>query len=449
MSKNLEKLHSLPAWKSVISNSIPAMIAMIMMLIYNIADLFFVGQTGDTLQVAAVSLATPVFLFFMSFGNVFGIGGTTVCSKAFGRGDSESVKKTSSFCIWSSIVIGVAVSVFVFFNIDSLANLLGASNEIADMVKNYIQIITVSGPFIMLSACLSNLLRAEGRSKEAMFGMMLGNIINIILDPIFILGLELGVTGAAIATLIGNTVGGLYFIFLIFKGDSSLSSKLKDFSVEKSMVFAVLAIGIPASFATFLMSISQIILNAQMSAYGDLAVAGIGVATKVSMMTSMIFIGLGQGVQPLLGFCIGAGNQLRHKSIIRFSLGFAFCLSTLLTIICYLNINTIVGSFLSDPLAFDYALNFSLIRMPTAILFGMFFVLINALQAAGATKSSLVVNISRQGLIFIPAVFILGGLFGEFGLVLAQPVADIMSFILVSILYIIISKNLFPAKIST
>ncbi len=114
MSKDLEKLHSLPAWKSVLSNSIPAMIAMIMMLIYNIADLFFVGQTGDTLQVAAVSLATPVFLFFMSFGNVFGIGGTTVCSKAFGRGDKDSVKNTSAFCFWSSVLIGIIVSILVF-----------------------------------------------------------------------------------------------------------------------------------------------------------------------------------------------------------------------------------------------------------------------------------------------------------------------------------------------
>ncbi len=295
----------------------------------------------------------------------------------------------------------------------------------------------------MISSCMSNLLRAEGKAKEAMIGMMLGNIVNIILDPIFILGLNLGVEGAAIATLIGNLSGGLFFVFYLLKGKSSLSGNIKNVSLDSEMIKNVLAIGVPASLSTMLMSISQITLNSQMTFYGDLAVAGIGVATKVSMMTSMLFIGLGQGVQPLLGYCIGAKNETRYKQMMRFSLIFAFCFSSFLTIICYLNLGSIVGGFLSEPEAFDYAYSFSMIRLPTAVLFGMFFVLINALQAMGAAKSSLIVNISRQGLIFIPAVFILGSIWGEFGLVLAQPVADVLSFALVLVLYLISSKAIF------
>ncbi len=445
-SGKLEKLYALPVWKAVLTNSIPAMISMTMMLIYNIADLFFVGQTGDPLQVAAVSLATPIFLFFMAFGNVFGVGGTSVCSRSFGSGNIDVVKKTSAFCILSSAGIGIIVSVLVFFNGDIVVQMLGASSEVSEMVYSYIQIISFSGAFIMISGCMSHLLRSEGRAKEAMMGMMLGNIVNIILDPIFILTLEMGVIGAAIATMIGNMSAGTYYIIYLLKGNSLLNAKIKNYSLEKDMVKKVLSIGIPASMATMLMSVSQIVLNSQMTQYGDMAVAGIGIATKVSMMTSMLFIGLGQGVQPLLGYCIGAKNELRYKSIIKFSLIFAFGLSAFLTIFCYIGLEEIVGAFLTHPQAFDYAYSFSEIRLTTSFLFGMYFVLLNALQAAGAVKSSLTVNVSRQGLIFIPAVFILGGIFGELGLILAQPVADILSFILVVTLYLNASKNMFSKK---
>ncbi len=443
MNNNLEKIHSMPAWKAVLSNSVPAMMAMIMMLIYNIADLFFVGQTGETLQVTAVSMATPIFLFCMSFGSVFGVGGTTVCSKAFGRGDAETVRKASAFCIWSSIIVGVCVSLLLLFNAGMVVELLGATPEVYDMVKGYIQIIAISGPFLMLSACMSNLLRAEGKSKQAMVGMMLGNVINIILDPIFILVLEMGVEGAAIATAIGNAIGGLYYVRILVKRQTTMSVSIKDFKLESSIAKSVLYIGIPASLSTMLMSISQIVLNEQMTAYGNLAVAGIGVATKVSMMTSILFIGLGQGVQPLFAYCIGAEKKERYKGMLRFSLIFALCFSTILTLLCYFNLETIVGLFLSEAEAFTYAYEFSQIRLPTSVLFGMFFVLLNALQGMGAAKSSLVVNISRQGLIFIPLVFILGAQFGEFGLVLAQPIADVLSFILVLSLYAITAKGLF------
>ncbi len=447
VNEKLEKLYSLPVWKAVLTNSIPSMIAMIMMLVYNIADLFFVGQTGDPLQVAAVSLATPVFLFFMAFGNVFGIGGTSVCSRSFGSGNMGVVKKTSAFCILSSAAIGIIVSILVFFNGDIVVQMLGASSEVSEMVHSYIQIISISGPLIMVSGCLSHLIRSEGRAKEAMMGMMLGNIVNIILDPIFILVLEMGVVGAAIATMIGNMAAGAYYIIYLIKGNSMLNAKINNYSFEKDMVKNVLAIGIPASMASMLMSISQIVLNSQMTQYGDMAVAGIGIATKVSMMTSMIFIGLGQGVQPLMGYCIGAKNEQRYKAIIKFSLIFAFGLSAFLTLSCYVGLEGIVGAFLTHPQAFDYAYSFAEIRLTTSVLFGMYFVLLNALQAAGAVKASLTVNLSRQGLIFIPAVFILGDIFGVMGLILAQPVADILSFILVVILYLKASKNMFSQKV--
>ncbi len=443
MNNNLEKLDSMPVRKAVLTNAMPAMIAMIMVLVYNMADLFFVGQTGEPLQVAAVAIATPVFLIFMSIGNVFGIGGTSFLSRSLGSGNKNLAKKISSFCFWSCIVIGVLISVVMFMAMDSILAMLGTSDDIWAMVKNYLQILCISGPFILISSCFANLLRGEGQAGKAMVGMLIGNLVNIVLDPIFILGFDLGVTGAAIATVIGNICGGLYYIFYLLKGNTILSTKIKDFSVSEGILTNVLAIGIPASLATILMSISQMILNGKMAEYGDLALAGIGVAMKVTMITSMLCIGLGQGVQPLLGYAVGAQNKKRYHEIMKFSLTFAFLLSGILTLGCYLGLEQIVGGFLSDPAAYDYAFSFSQILLSTSLLFGILFVLSNALQAAGAATASLIVNVSRQGLIYIPMVFILDATLGVDGLVFAQPVADISALLLAVIFYFKVSKKVF------
>ena len=182
-------------------------------------------------------------------------------------------------------------------------------------------------------------------------------------------------------------------------------------------------------------------MNMQMAKYGDVALAGVGVAMKVTMMTGMVCIGLGQGVQPLLGYCVGAKNWKRYKGVMRFSLIFAFLLSVVLTGVCYLFTNQIVSAFLTDVAAFDYGVSFSRILLCTSFLFGVFYVLINALQACGAVTESFVVNISRQGIIYISVMFILGTMFHEMGLIWAQPVADVLSFGLVVILYVRKSKK--------
>lgn len=228
-NKSMEVFAKAPIRKAVLQNALPAMAAMLMVLIYNLADTFFIRQTHDDLQVAAVSLATPVFLLFMSVGTVFGIGGTSVISRALGEGRR-------------------------------------------DYAKTYLTIVGCSGPFVL------------------------------------------------IATVIGNVVGAGYYIVYFLKGSSSLSISLKDFSVKEKVASGVLAIGVPAALGNLLMSLSSIIMNSQMAKYGDMAVAGVGVAMKVTMMTGMVCIGLGQGVQPLLGYCVGAKNWERYRSALKFSL---------------------------------------------------------------------------------------------------------------------------------
>ena len=422
--------------KAVLANAIPAMAAMLMVLIYNLADTFFISQTHNDLQVAAVSLATPVFLIFMATGTIFGIGGTSVISRALGEGKKEYARKVCSFCMWGCVVTGIIISALFLIFMNPLLSLAGASADTWDYAKTYLTIVSLSGPFVLIANCYSNVVRSEGQSGKAMMGQLLGNLLNVILDPIMILGFKWDITGTAIATVIGNVCGALYYIFYFTCGKSTLSISLKDFTVKESVPKNVLMIGIPAALGSLLMSVSNIIMNSQMTQYGDMAVAGVGVAMKVTMMTGMLCIGLGQGIQPLLGYCIGARNWQRYKSALKFSLIFAFLLSTVLTVICYIFTSQIVSVFLTDSSAFSYGVIFSRILLCTSFLFGIFYVLTNALQATGAATESLIVNISRQGLIYIPALFILGAFFQENGLIWAQPVADVLSLILAAVLYI-------------
>ncbi len=426
---------NMPVPQAVLRNAIPAMAAMLMVLIYNLADTFFIGQTHDALKVTAISLATPVFLIFMSVGTVFGIGGTSVISRALGEGRTEYTKKVCSFCMWSCVAVGIILSALFLIFMDQILMWVGTSEDTWEMTKTYLTIVAFCGPFALLSNCYNNVIRAEGQSTKAMMGQLIGNLLNVILDPILISGFGMGVAGAAVATVIGNVIGGGYYIGYFLRGNSVLSIHIKDFTMREKVCCSVLAIGIPASLGSLLMSVSQIIVNNRMAGYGDMALAGIGVAMKVMMITGMICIGFGQGIQPLLGYCVGAELWERFKQIMKFSLTAALLLGAVMTGICYLFKDGIAGMFLTNADALQYAVRFTSIFLSTSILFGIFYVLNNALQAMGAAVSAFIISLSRQGIIYIPAIFILQALLRENGIAWAQPVADILSTGLVLLLF--------------
>lgn len=432
---SLEKYNSMSVPRAVMCSSIPSMLAMLMTLVYNLADTFFIAQTHDALQVAAVSIATPVFLIFMSAGNIFGLGGTSVISRALGAGKTERAKKTCSFCMWASVGCGVLLSLAFILFMNPVLRIIGTSGETRDFARSYLAIVALGGPFSLVSSCYSNILRAEGEAAKAMAGQILGNLLNIVLDPVLILFFGWNIKGAAIATVIGNIAAALFYVIHYVSGKSALSISPRDFSASDGICSGVLAIGIPASLASVLMSVSQIVMNSLMAGYGDMALAGIGVAMKVTMITGMIALGVGQGVQPLLGFCIGSGDKKRFSAIMKFSLAAATCVSSFMTVVCSVFTNQIAGAFLQRGEAFDFAMRFIKILLSTSCLFGGFYVLVNALQAMGAAKKSLVINMSRQGLIYIPSLFILNGILGITGLVWAQPVADVLSVVIAVWLY--------------
>ena len=420
--------------KVVLKNVLPAMAAQLMVLIYNLADTFFIAQTRNDYMVAAVSLATPVFLIFMSLGTLFGIGGTSVISRALGADKKEYARKVSAFCMWGCVIVGGVLMILFWVCMEPLLKILGASADTREYTREYLNIVISCGIFSMISNCYSNIIRAEGKAGIATTGTVVGNLLNVVLDPIMITTLGWNVAGAAIATVIGNAVAAIYYIIYFLRGKSSLSISIREASMKDGICSGVMAIGIPAALGTLLMSVSQVITNAQMAVYGDLSVAAYGVASKVVMIVAMVGLGVGMGVQPLLGFCHGAKDKERFNSILKFScfLGLGICIFCAL--LCFVFTEPIVKVFLTEAAALADGLTFTRIFISTAWLFGLYYVLLNALQAMGAATPSFIVSVCRQGIIYIPAVFVMGAIMGANGLVWAQPVADVLSLLLVAVL---------------
>jgi len=424
---DLSMFDSMPVSRAVIKNVIPSILSMLMVLVYNLADTFFIGLTKDDLQVAAVSLATHVFMIFMTFGTLFGIGGTSVISRAFGAGRDDYAKKVSSFCVWSSVAVGIAIPLLATIFMEDLLHILGASADIWTPTKNYLSIVLLSGPFMLAAGCLASILRSEGQATKAMMGMLIGNMANVILDPIMILGFGWGIVGAAIATVIGSMVGVSYYIIYFMRVNSKLSVSLRDFSIGDKVALSVFAIGSPAALGPMFMSLSQITMNRLMAGYSDLAIAAAGVAVKSIMMIYMVSIGFSQGIMPLLGYCVGAKNWARYKAILSFSLISSTALCIVMTGLCYVSNEAIIGTFLTENISFAYGTQFAKILLSTAFMSGAFFIMISGIQAMGASIPALILNVCRQGIIYIPALFALRALAGVHGLIWAQPVSDVLS----------------------
>lgn len=439
-----EIFRNAPVPKAVISNIIPSIISMMMVLVYNLADTFFIGQTKDPYMVAAVSIATPVFLIFMAVGMLFGIGGTSLISRMLGEGKDEMAKKVSSFCFWTGGTIGILAMIFIWICVRPISILVGSSSDTLDHTMSYLNIVAAGIPFLIVSNSFSNIIRSEGRAKTAMTGMIIGNMVNIILDPIMIIGLGWNVAGAAIATVLGNVCSAVFYLSHLLSKRSMLSIHPRDYKVSGGVATGVMAIGIPASLNSILMSVSNIIINNFMANYGDMAVAGLGVAMKVNMIVVMLLIGLGSGIQPLLGYCYGAGNKERYFAVLKFSTLLALGLSAVMTVICYCGAGPLVSVFLENPDAFEFGMTFSRIYILSGPIIGILFVLINAIQSLGAAIPSLILSVSRQGIVFLPILVIFSKVFDSAKmLAYAQPVTDYAAATIAFVIFLITSKKYF------
>lgn len=442
MNTNKELFEDAPVARAVAVMAVPSIITMLVVVIYNMADTFFIGQTNDAMQVAAVSLATPVFMVFMALGNLFGIGGSSAISRALGEKRLDRAKEISSFCCYGSLGLGVIMMLLFLFGMNFILRLIGASENTIDYARAYLTYVAFGGPFIMFGTAFGNILRGEGAAKQSMIGNMIGTVTNIVLDPIFILGAGWGVVGAAVATVIGNMAACVFYLTYFLRKKSVLSIRPKDFKMGEGIATGVMAIGVPASLNNILMSLSNIVLNNVLVSYGDTPVAAMGVAMKANMLVVLLQIGLCTGIQPLIGYNYGSGNVKRLKQVYRFTGFCAIVLGTLLTLLMVIAREPIIRAFIDDAAVVENGIGMMIALQISGPVLGILFLNINTLQGMGKALPSLLLTLCRQGLVFVPLVFILNAIFGLNGVIYTQPVADYFSIVISSIICFFILRKL-------
>ena len=437
-----------PVPKAIAALALPSVLGMLITIIYNLADTFFVGQTGDSNQVAAVSISMPIFMLFMALGNLFGVGGCAYISRSLGEGNKDKIKSISSFCVFTSIAAGIIMSALFLIFRENILRLVGASDNTIGYASDYLFWIAVCSPLIITGITTGNLIRGEGAAKDSVAGVVIGQIANIILDPIFILskgdqlfgiampfGFGKGAEGASIATVIGNSITVLYFLIYFLRGKSILSITPKRYSAKDGIAKNVISVGAPASLTNLLMSLSNIVVNIFLSNYNDNAVAAMGVAMKANMLVVMFQIGVGQGIQPLVGFCYGAKNHDRMKKTVRYSMLTNIVIGTTVTAFYIIFKEQVISVFINDPAVIDYGVKMLTALMSPGPILGVMFIINFAFQGMGKGLQSLVLAVGRQGLIFIPLLFILDHFVGLEGLIWSQPIADYACIVLALIMY--------------
>ena len=413
-----------PIPRAVAAMAIPSVISSLVTVVYNMADTFFVGQTGDALQVAAVSLTNPIFILLMAFANMFGMGGSAMISVALGENNHQSVKKISSFISWASLVIGAAFAAVLLCFTAPILHLFGADASTFEFARGYTVYIAFGAPFVIWSAAASFVVRAEGASKEAMIGSMIGTIANIVLDPVFVSGLGQGAAGAAIATTIGNMLAALYYLWYFLKKSRRFSLAPKDALCGTHIAVRVCSAGFPTAIFSALMCVSTIVLNLILVTYGNAPVAAIGIVFKANMFITFLQMGLANGVQPIFGYSYGAGDIKRFADTERFTKLCCFVVGLAATALYFFLREPIIGLFVDDSGVITYGVQMLIAYMLSGPFIGFLFVNMNCMQSVGRALPATVLSVLRQGLLLIPLLYLLNAVFGLNGAVLGQSITD-------------------------
>ena len=425
-----ELMGKLKVSKAVAKMAVPSVISSLVTVVYNMADTFFVGQTGDPLQVAAVSLTNPIFILMMAFANMFGMGGSAVLSMALGAKDERRAKNASSFVTYASLIVGVVFALILIVFMDPILALFGANAETYEFARGYTFHIAYGAPFIIWSAAASFIVRAEGASREAMIGSMIGTIANIVLDPIFISVLGQGTAGAAIATTIGNVMASGYYLWYFLRKSRMLSISWRYFTVRGGILTKICSAGLPTAIFSALMSVSTIVLNQLLVVYGNDPVAAIGIVFKANMFITFLQMGLANGVQPLLGYNYGAGNMERFREVESYTKKCCLAAGVIAAVLYFVFREEIISLFISDSDVIAYGVQMLIAYMLSGPVIGILFVNMNCMQSVGHAFPATVLSVLRQGILLIPLLYLLRALFGLNGVILGQSVTDYIAVIL-------------------
>ncbi len=425
----------MPVRKAYMKMALPVVLSMVVTLIYNMVDTFFIAKTGNTNLVAGVSLGAPIFTLMIALGDILGLGGSSVISRLFGEQRVDDGKRLSVFCFYGSLLGGLVVTAVLLVFRTPILNLLGADSETFRYTAQYYTFIALGAPFLILNFTPTNLLRSEGLATQSMIGSIIGTAVNIVLDPVFIFGLNMGAGGAAAATVIGYICADLYFIWVLLTKSRKLSMNPKLLRISASELGAVFAIGFPASITNIMQSIGIALTNRFLLVYGNEKIATMGIVMKINMIAVLVLVGFAFGGQALVGYNYGSGNQKRFHEIVAFAYKFeaaiALCISISLSILAPF----LVKAFLKDP---------ELISIGTLMLrlqlLGMIFVAVVLIstcifQATGKAVEAFILSASRQGFLFAIVLFLASKTAGYYGILASQAISDCLTAVIAVILF--------------
>lgn len=425
--KNEEILQHASMKKLLLSLCVPSVIITLVMIIYNMSDVYFIAQTNDVSQIAAISLASPIFALFQGLATLLGSGGSIAISYALGRKDYTKLKGISSFCYYASIFLGVIILIVTNVFCRQIAQWLGASNDVIEPTMQYIRILSYGSIPILFASIFANLIRSDGSAKQAMLANIIGTFINIALNPILISTLNLGICGAGIATVIGNICTCGYLLYYSKKQQPNFSFKWADCSGNSSIVRELIPLGIPLALSTFLTSFSNVFTNNLYGGYGDIIIAANGVSSMIGMMLSMVAMGLCMGVQPAISHCYGAKNFARMKQIIVSTSVLSVAIGSILSLVCFLFRSNIMNSFIDDSTLIEYGLIMMLSSIVVGPFYGIYQMCSTFLQSTKKVNYASILSLLPKALILVPTILIMKSYFGLYGLIFSSSLANIIS----------------------
>jgi len=430
-----DMLAHMPVKRLLWKLSVPAIAGMATMTLYNVVDTIYIGHGVGPLAIAGVTVAFPVMILLMAFGMMIGIGSASVISRNLGMRDMARAERTLGNAVFLTVASGLVIGLACLPNITWLMHLFGSSEAILPYAKEYLSVILLGAGFAMYPMAVNDLARAEGNVRIAMTNMILGAVLNIVLDPIFIFALDMGVGGAAIATVISQAVTALYVTRYFRSGRSTLHLSARNIRPDWPVVREIVAIGFPAFIRMGAASLITVIINRTLGLYGgDLSVAAYGIVNRTMMFAAMPLIGIGQGLQPVLGFNYGARQYSRALEVTKYALQVGSAYSVLAFLLLVFFARYVTSIFTGD--AELIAIGARASRFVYAAFFLVGFQIVGSVvfQSLGRVRETFVTSASRQVLLIIPLVLVLPGFLQADGIWLAFPVADALSFVLVVLL---------------
>lgn len=437
-------LGNAPVPRALLSMGLPTMTGMLINALYNLADTYFVSGLG-TAQMAAVTVAYPLGQIVVGLGLLFGNGAAAYLSRLLGQGDKKTANAVASTALYSSIGIGAAAIIISMLFLEPILRQLGALDHIMPYARSYTVIYVTFSIFNVFNVAMNNIVSSEGAAKTAMCALMSGAILNVILDPIFIYTLKLGVSGAAMATAISQMISSVIYILYILRRKSVFHFQIKECRFSRDILSEILKIGIPTLLFQLLTSLSIAMINDAAKEYGESALAAMGPVTKLLSMGTLIVYGFLKGFQPIAGFSYGAKKYTRLLEAIRTAILWSTIFCVIFGLVSAIFSGQIMASFTSeDETMMQIGQQALQINGLSFLVFGVYTVYSFLFLVMGKAREGCILGACRQGLCFFPAIFLLPRIIGLTGVILAQPVADILSFLITVVMAKRLHRELEP-----